>query len=154
VYDHVTIGSTNVKRDFRPKDVAKGIIRGTVFVDSNHNGVKDGAEVGIAGLLVYIDYNKNGVRNSGEKYARTNSVGNYSLNPLPGGTYRVRETVPSGYTLSLPSSGYFEIKLSNGQIAGGRNFANVAQAHAATFSFSLISPGQSWLWSRDAVLEL
>jgi hypothetical protein len=127
-YAGVTIGSENLKRDFRPADgVAPGTasVRGKIFNDANHNGVQDLNEPGIAGVLVYIDANRDGRRNSGEKYARTNSSGNYRITALTAGKWRVRQTVPSGYAVASPVGGYYEVRLTDGRAVGGRNFGDV-----------------------------
>jgi uncharacterized protein YkwD len=127
-YANVTIGSDNVKRDFRPTDGAApgtASIKGTIFNDSNRNGVQDLNEPGIAGVLVYIDANRDGRRNSGEKYARTNSAGNYRISGLSGGKWRVRQVVPSGYAIATPVGGYYEVRLTDGRAVGGRNFGDI-----------------------------
>jgi uncharacterized protein YkwD len=126
-YANVTIGSQNVKRDFRPGDgVAPptASIRGTIFSDTNYNGVQETGEQGIAGVLVYIDANRDGRRNSGEKYARSNSAGNYRITGLTAGKWRVRQVTPAGSIIIAPSAGYYEVRLSDGRAIGGRNFAN------------------------------
>lgn len=139
-YGSVVIGSENVKRDFQPNasstgttgggtltttTPANGTIRGTVFNDLNHNGIKDDGEPGIAGVLMYLDIHHDGKRNHGEPYARTNADGAYKFTGLALGVYRVRETQPTNYTLYAPKAGFISANINAiNKILGGRNFAD------------------------------
>ncbi|MFT3788072.1 MAG: SdrD B-like domain-containing protein [Tepidisphaeraceae bacterium] len=73
-------------------------ISGSVFVDTNKNGVKDGAETGLSGVSVTFDM---GPDNVVEWTATTDSNGAYAISEIPAGqTYRVRIVTPAGYALT------------------------------------------------------
>ncbi len=61
-----------------------GTIEGTVFSDTNRNGVRNTGEFGIAGQTVFVDINNNGQLDTGEPRAVTDGGGNYSLRTPPG----------------------------------------------------------------------
>ncbi|MEA2735823.1 MAG: hypothetical protein QOE14_2274, partial [Humisphaera sp.] len=92
------------------------------WIDSDKDGVKDSAEVVLAGWRVYIDKDKDGRYDAGEPTVLTDSSGNYSFKSLTAGTYRVRIVQPTGYTRISPTSGYFEKALTNGQTWSNNNF--------------------------------
>jgi hypothetical protein len=140
-YPGVYVGSVNVKRDFRPADA--GIIRGNVFDDLNRNGRQDVGESGIPNILVHIDAHRDGRRNNAELYSRTNADGAFRFLNLAPGTYRVRPTLPAGMTPIAPASGYQDVVLGAGRIAGGRNFAAAATASAMALTPIVFSSGPS-----------
>ncbi|MBX7105635.1 MAG: MBG domain-containing protein [Gemmataceae bacterium] len=80
-------------------------IRGTVFFDMDHNGVRTGGERGLDGITVYLDSNNNGAFDSGEPNTTTskdlfytptvNEAGNYSFTHLAAGSYTVRFVLPA-----------------------------------------------------------
>ena len=73
-----------------PPPLLLGKISGVKFNDLNANGVRDVGEPGLANWRIYIDKNLNGVFDAGERSALTNVFGQYSINNLAPGTYRVR----------------------------------------------------------------
>ncbi len=78
-------------------------VQGTVFFDSNQNGVQDSGEPGQPGVTMFLDANGNGVLDPGEVSTVTNSQGRYTFSNLtPNQTYTVREVVPSGATPTGP----------------------------------------------------
>jgi hypothetical protein len=99
-------------------------IGGRVWNDSNSNGKLDSGEAGISGFKVYLDKNNNGSFDSGEKYRLTDSSGNYLFEALTPGTYYVKETMPTGYRRTYPSSSKYTCVLSNGVNGTNKNFGN------------------------------
>ena len=105
-----------------------------VFNDLDKDGVKDTNESGMANVIVWIDTNGNGVfdeftsSNNGtvtlaDAWAFSNASGNYSIYYLNGGTYLVRQILPSGYSQSLPTGGAGRtVTLSPTQESTGNNF--------------------------------
>ncbi|HEX8915759.1 MAG TPA: SdrD B-like domain-containing protein, partial [Humisphaera sp.] len=75
---------------------------GQVFNDSNADGLKQSAEVGVPGVTVFLDANANGLPDAGEATAVTNAGGSYSFTGLAGGTYQVIQVVPAGYRATTP----------------------------------------------------
>jgi parallel beta-helix repeat protein len=72
-------------------------ITGTLFQDTNGDGVRQAGEPGLSGRTVYLDANGNGVLDTGERSAITDSSGAYRLTSLSPGTYRVRQVLPAGW---------------------------------------------------------
>ena len=94
-----------------------GTLSGDVYVDANNNGLDDPGETYLSGIKVYIDANHNGLFDAGETFATSTAAGTYTFTNLAAGTYRVREVVPSGYTLTQPAAGFYDVALAAGQNA-------------------------------------
>ena len=101
-----------------------GSISGTVFKDTDKDNIKDSGESGFSGVTMYLDKDKDGVKDSTEPTATTNSYGTYKFSGLAAGGYRVRQVVPSGWSIGSPSSGYHDVTLTTGQNVTGKNFAD------------------------------
>ena len=104
-YDLVTGRGTPKANILVPDLAGYASISGTVFNDANANGVQDSGEPGIAGVTVYIDANNNGILDAGEISTTTNSAGQYTLSGLTGGTYVVRQILPSNQKQTFPTNG-------------------------------------------------
>ncbi|HVT01085.1 MAG TPA: SdrD B-like domain-containing protein [Patescibacteria group bacterium] len=70
-------------------------IFGTVFIDTNGNGVKDSGEIGYNGATVGVQFYSN--------TTTTSSSGNYSFNNVSNGNYNILLTVPNDYALTTPN---------------------------------------------------
>jgi uncharacterized delta-60 repeat protein len=106
---------------------ANGSIGGFLWSDNDADGVLDAGEARLSGRTVYLDTNRNGVLDANERRTTTNASGNYSFGNLAAGTYRVRRVVPTGYRVSAPSSGFYDVTLAAGQNVGSRNFGATAR---------------------------
>ena len=79
-------------------------IGGVVYVDRDHDGVRDAGEEGLAGITVYLDENNNALLDPDEVSAVSSvdlfytpgvdEAGVYRFDHLPGGTYVVRQIIP------------------------------------------------------------
>lgn len=67
---------------------AKGVIQGIVFDDLNNNGVRDGGELGIGGVII--------TRSDGPS-TKTSSNGSYRFDNVPPAAFTLEMTVPTGY---------------------------------------------------------
>jgi sugar lactone lactonase YvrE len=65
-------------------------VTGTVFRDYNADGVRDGADYGLAGRTLFVDLNGTGTLAAGDPTAVTDAGGNYTLTGVPAGTYTIR----------------------------------------------------------------
>ena len=72
-------------------------IRGRVFDDSNANGLLDGDESPMEGIVVYVDQNQNGLRDEDELLSTTDADGVYGFTDLALGTYRLHQELPFGW---------------------------------------------------------
>ena len=85
-----------------------GKASGTVFMDLNKDGIKNGDDYGLQGWIVSaanIDVAETTV---------TDAAGNYNL-ILPYGTFTITENVPSGWVVTKPGSGQYRITILPGQ---------------------------------------
>jgi hypothetical protein len=81
-----------------------GRISGHVFLDFNQDGQMSSKEPGLSGQTVFLDSNGNGVLDSGEVSTTTDANGFFQFKNLPPGSYAAREVIPSGLTVSVPTS--------------------------------------------------
>jgi protocatechuate 3,4-dioxygenase beta subunit len=89
-----------------------GTISGKVFNDTNGNGIGEAGELGKSNVRVYLDNDKDGILDVGEANKITDSGGNYSFTGLVAKTYRVRIVGVSGYRITSPSAGYYDLSIS------------------------------------------
>jgi len=101
-----------------------GKIQGNVFHDFDRDGVKDSGDTGLSGWTVYIDLDNDSVLDSNEVRVLTDSSGNYSLNNLAAGTYKVRIVKAAGYVQTFPTSNFGQNATlsTNSSVATGKNF--------------------------------
>src|SRR3954470_14956842 len=111
-------------------EIKPGGVNGTVYVDTNNNGVIDVGERRISNVLITLT----GTNDQGAVTltARTDTNGNYSFGNLRPGTYVITETQPAGYLqgkLTLGSAGgtigadiFSNVKIGQGVIGAGYNF--------------------------------
>jgi uncharacterized delta-60 repeat protein len=133
----LTSGTVTTGRDFGQTPVTAttgGTIAGSVFSDTNGNGYKDTSEVGMPGVVFYLDLDGDGTLDPGEPTATSSSTGAFSF-PLVGpGTYRVRELIPSGYTLTAPTTGTSTVAVTAGSTVSASAFADHPPTTAARLS--------------------
>lgn len=103
-------------------------VSGTVYEDLDSNGVKDPGENGVSGWTVYLDLDHSGTLNNDaagtpEPSAITNVDGDYVINRLIPGNYRVSEVVQSGWTPTAPVSQDVDVRLDHDTRANFFNFA-------------------------------
>ena len=103
-------------------------IVGTVYDDVNFNGVLDNGENGLANWIVYLDLDNSGTRNNKadgtpEPSARTNVDGDYTINGVLPGSYRVAEVVKAGWTPTTPASKDVKVTSTADSVANFFNFA-------------------------------
>ena len=105
-YRNVTtsVGSATTGVNFGNRQRTDAAIGGVVYVDRDHDGVRDPGEEGLPGIRVYIDANNNNSYDVGELEMETEAdlfytpdvdeAGRYRFDHLPGGTYVVRQELP------------------------------------------------------------
>jgi hypothetical protein len=80
-------------------------VSGTVYVDTNANGVQDPGEPGLASAPVFADVDGDGEQDPGEPASRTDSQGNYTLEQLPLGTQTIVNPLPSASFVRIVPTG-------------------------------------------------
>lgn len=111
-------------RDFGNQQ-AVGTVSGVVWNDLDGDSTRDAGEAGLAGWQVYVDANSNGRYDSGERAATSRHDGSYQLT-LTAGTVVIRETLPSGWQATAPSSGSYSVTVTSAAPVTGKDFGNRA----------------------------
>lgn len=110
-------------------------VSGTVFNDSNHDGVQDNGETGLAGVPVYIDPNYNRKLDAGEQSVVTDALGRYTLSNLPADPEIVRVVLPSGTQQTYPAGGIGQyIGRNTGQTLTGVDFGIYTPVQTGTIN--------------------
>ncbi len=94
----VNAGQTTTDQDFG--DTQLGVITGTVWNDTNLDGIMDGGEGFLPGVQVCAVPTGSGV----PLCATTDANGDYTIPNVPPGGYIVTETDPAGYVSTTPNS--------------------------------------------------
>lgn len=84
-----------------------GDLAGSVFNDTNANGVNDPSENGLAGWTVFVDTNADGHLNAGEPVAVTDVKGKFTILSVPAGSATVYEVPQEGFK---PTPGFTDHK--------------------------------------------
>ncbi len=79
-------------------------IGGSVYLDSNNDGIRDPSESGIAGVLVTLS-GTDSLGNAVDATATTDANGDYLFAALAQGIYSVAETQPAGFRDGITSAG-------------------------------------------------
>lgn len=116
-------------------------IEGTLFYDTNNNGIQDAGEQGVANKFVQI----------GNTIVSTNANGVYSFVTVPG-TYEISLFNPlAGYAVTIPASLTYSIDASTiGVTYGGNDFGfwadpDLIDISASVYPISTVTPGFSFL---------
>ena len=80
-----------------PRLLFSSTLGGSVFGDTDLDGLRGADDVGLSGWAVYIDENLNGVRDRKEPATETDREGRYTISGLDAGTHDVRVDVPAGW---------------------------------------------------------
>jgi uncharacterized repeat protein (TIGR03803 family) len=126
-YIQLGAGATITGKDFGLAAVAAntGGISGTVFYDTNGNGVRDTGDAGIAGRQLYLDLQGLGHFVAGDPIATTDALGTYHFTALAPHNYIVRLMLPTGATQTLPTpiyGGFYWVPLFGAQNINGKDF--------------------------------
>jgi hypothetical protein len=97
-------------------------ISGTVFQDSNTNGVQDPGEPGLAGQMLLFHRNSPG---SVGLIVPTDAAGHYQITVPPDGTYTLFQRLLGGMLLATPAGGSYQVTVTSGENVLGINFADV-----------------------------
>ena len=119
-------GGSDDPTTFTPAPIVLGQIGGTVFEDSNNDGIRDPGETGIAGVEVTL-VGEDVFGNAVEITVLTDANGDYVFEGLNAGTYTVIQTQPSDFDDGLDSS---EVAGS----IGNDQFNNIALGFGQNFS--------------------
>jgi protocatechuate 3,4-dioxygenase beta subunit len=116
----ITSGSNSTNNDFGNFRLVT--ISGQKFEDNNGDGIKNGADAGIAGWQIQL-LNATDDSQIGSD-AITDVNGNYNFTNIGPGSYKIVEVVQSGWTMTFPANGTYLITTSSGQNVTGKDFGN------------------------------
>jgi uncharacterized delta-60 repeat protein len=116
-----------------PRMLLSGSISGTVFADTNHDGVMDNGEKGLAGVTVYMDPNYNHKLDAGEQSVVTDANGNYDFTNPPADPEILRVILPSGAQQTFPANGI-------GQYVGKNTGANLTGINFGLYTPGVVAP--------------
>ncbi len=94
------VGTATATRTFTVTVLEPQAITGTVFFDVNANGVKDGADYGLAGVTAKL-FNSAGVEVASQP---TTATGTYSFPGQLPGAYSVKTTASAGFAATTPTT--------------------------------------------------
>jgi protocatechuate 3,4-dioxygenase beta subunit len=152
-------GSSHTGADFGVHGA--GSISGHLFTDRDDDGqAQVFGENDQPGRTVFVDTDDDGGRDPGEPSATTDDFGNYTLEDLAPGSYRVRQVLPSGWSCSTPSPCSWTTTLSSRETATGRDFSSWTAAELSGTFFEdsagdgdFPEPGESGLAGRTLYLD-
>lgn len=132
-------GAETLQGSTYANQLVMGRVTGTVFNDTDYDGVWDPGEPPLAGWLLTL-YIWDG--SSWVFYSNTTSdaSGSYAFENLGPGNYRMVESVGEGMLPTTFSNGTYEFSLAEGGELSAINFGNVEAANA-TFSLTVVNPG-------------
>jgi hypothetical protein len=116
-------------------------VSGTKFNDLDADGAaQEVGEGGLVGWTIYVDYDNDGSLDVSEPFAVTNGSGDYTINGVLAGTYRVREVVTGGWTNSFPATvdgfgRYHELTFTSGAAFTDRDFGNWTTGQVSGLKF-------------------
>ncbi|MEK8053558.1 SdrD B-like domain-containing protein, partial [Ideonella sp. DXS22W] len=135
-------GEASIENNFG--EIAPGSVKGTVYHDTNNDGLINSADQGIAGATVTLTGTDD--RNQPVNVSvTTDANGNYSFEGLRPGSYTVTETTPAGYLdgrdtagtngASVTTNDTIAVTLGAGQSSTANNFGEVKPASLAGHVF-------------------
>jgi len=154
-----TLSVLSLDFGYQPPALA-ATIDGAVFDDTSGNGIKDGAEVGIAGVTVEI----RNLFNTPIATVTTNASGLYSFTGIPGGMYQVLvTTAPSGRTATTAQP--LSITVADGATSTGNDLGYqlpgtvTGRVFADIDNSGSFNAGDAWLsgatvWLKDGATTI
>jgi uncharacterized repeat protein (TIGR01451 family)/fimbrial isopeptide formation D2 family protein len=130
---NITANGNALNKNFGYNAAAARSVSGTLWNDTNNNGVKDTGETGIAGVTISLLQGGNIIAT-----ATTATYGSYSFNGLPGDTYTVAITDTGGVL-----SGYIGTYEKTEGTAGpfnGQETVDLSSSSQTGIDFGYVSP--------------
>ena len=128
-------GEESTGVDFGNQQRTDSEIRGAVFVDSDHDSIRDAGERGLAGITVFIDLDNDDILDADEpRYITSDDLyytpgvdesGTYEFTRLPAGTYHIREIVPDDQSATPEIEREHIVELEAGEVESSIDCGNV-----------------------------
>lgn len=113
-----------------------GSVEGTVFNDIDFDGTQDEGEGAAAGWTVFVDIDADGTLDDGEASVVTTDDGSWRFADLQPGTWRIAMQPRSGYEVTTPVAGYFDVAVVAGDVVSGRAFGTLALGSVGGVQFN------------------
>ncbi len=101
---------------------------GVKFEDKNADGYRDPGDEGLGGWIIFVDYDDDSIPDALEPQTVTDVYGDYTIEGIKPGTWKVREVIQSGWNQSLPfnviGTVYYEETFDSGDELTGNDFGN------------------------------
>jgi len=97
-------------------------LRGTLYDDSDGDGVRGTLESGRSGVTVFLDADSDGDLDAGEESRTTDAFGAFSFLNLAAGVYRVVSVIDPGQLATGPVTGLRDVTVVAEQVTTGVNF--------------------------------
>jgi uncharacterized protein (DUF2141 family) len=123
---------------------ATASVAGTLFNDANASGTRDTGEAALGNRAIFLDVDKDGVFDTGESTATTDAGGNYKFVAVAPGSYRVRPVPVTGWRVSDPDAGYYDLTLTSGQAVTGRTLGVTQRAVISGTVFNDLDGNGVW----------
>jgi hypothetical protein len=114
--------------DIGADEFGNATISGTIFNDTNGDGLHQSSEGTLSGWKVYIDLNHDAKFDAGDPATTSGTNGNYKFTGLTAGSYTLFEIVPSNWRVSAPVGGAFNVSVAAGGSVSGKNFLDTQKA--------------------------
>jgi len=101
---NLSASQTQYVGPFNTESTQTGSISGSIFLDTNGDGLQDAGESNASSASVYIDSNQDGVYDISDISA-TETASGFTFNNLTPGTYIVRQILNPGYQQTAPAAG-------------------------------------------------
>ncbi|HMF19634.1 MAG TPA: SdrD B-like domain-containing protein, partial [Gemmataceae bacterium] len=155
---NILLASGNAGTNYDFAELASASLSGSVFMDTNNDGIKEAGENGIAGVQVTLT-GTNDLGNAVSQTVNTDANGAYQFNNLRPGTYALSETQPANYLQGKNSIGsqggqsgndmFTNLVLAQGTQGSNNNFGELTPASLAGFVYvdtnndGIKEPGES-----------
>jgi uncharacterized repeat protein (TIGR01451 family) len=117
VVSAIILGENATASDYTFGELRPSSLAGSVFIDANNDGVRQGGETGIAGVTITLS-GTDDLGNTVNLTTTTAADGSYSFGNLRPGTYSVMQTQPVGFIDGLDAVGSLGGTLANDNVSG------------------------------------
>jgi SdrD B-like protein/carboxypeptidase family protein len=126
----IEVCESNVPNLTFPNQPLPGSIGGTKFEDTNANGVRDPGEPPLSGVTISLAPAAGGTPQT----TTTDASGNFLFTNVAAGDYVLSETVPTGFTQTVPATGTIAVTLPANGSSVNNVFGNFAGVLTGTIS--------------------
>ena len=125
---------------------APGIVTGSVWEDTNGDGLIDNGELPLVDVVVYLDVDESGDLTTGDLQTISSTTGVYQFSVDPG-VYDIRAILPATHVQTHPDSGFHDdVSIAGGDLIQGKNFGFKPGTSATISGFKWEDLDADGLW--------